>query len=573
MCESAFPTLIPGPSHPKLPAEGDLGRPLSDSQLRNTYYGIVEAHTPLINRAIRPLVKPIVSSGRRTINEYQLGSSIGHGQFGKVYKAYSDAAGAMVAIKMISKKPLNNQYSMNQTMRQIQAWRSRGIVTAISGDEAVMLMNVQKCRWEIYVMSRLSSPYVVSCKESLDSPLSKSIWVVNEWCNLGELQWHRKSQTDVPSQWQKLLPQCDVGSFAEKALVDLTHGLRYLKSQGCVHRDIKPSNILADGAQGMLKISDFGCSVLTPQTLPFKSEYIEQCYRAELNKIVGTPAFIAPELCHFDKIDSDNTIDGFQLDMWSLGVTMFCLLHNDLPFYGENEFDTYQKAMKLSLDSKLNGEPINDLIISKLLEKDPSQRIDVTTLTSLVLPSDMITKDKPMKKFFNRLWKFKPNKKKAAPDQDVLEFHVPQRNLTSDSSSSFSEDDEPVQITEFIDTEPLSFKHKNTAAKPQEPEGHDRISILSISPIKLATPIKALIRIRSSPATDKSDKSNLSRSSSSPSKGRPMKTKSNPRRLAHSHDIVNFKQYIQPGMRDTSNDKDPSTPEDIEEYLRFADTY
>lgn len=554
MNESAFPTLISTTtSNPVVQV-----RLSSESQFKNTYYSLVEAHTQSINNAIKPLVKPITTSSHRTINEYQLGSSIGHGQFGKVYKAYSNVTGAMVAIKMISKKPLNNQYSMNQTMRQIQAWRSRGLVTVISGDKAVMLMNVQKCRWEIYIMSKLCNQYVISCKESLDSSQSKSMWVVSEWCNLGELQWQRQSKEDIPSQWQKLKPQCDVASFTEKALVDLTHGLRYLKSQGCIHRDIKPSNILVDGVQGVLKISDFGCSILTPESLPFEDDSMEQCYQAELNKIVGTPAFIAPELCHFEESNSNNTIDGFQLDIWSLGVTLFCLWHNDLPFYGENEFDTYQRAMNISLEPKLNGQPINDLIISKLLEKNPSKRMDITTLADIVLPRDSTVKDKPIQTFFNKLWKFKSKKKPPEPDTLILNV----RQDLTDSSSSFSEDDEPVQVTEFMDTKP-----RNNTSKPAESESNDRLSILSISPIKLATPIKALIRIRSSPATDKSDKSNPSLNSSSPSK---LKKKNNSKRLAHSHDIVNFKQFIQP--RNTNNDKAPSTPEDIEEYLRFADT-
>lgn len=573
MSESAFPTLIPTTSREHATAQFTHVRLSSESQLRNTYYSLVEAHTLLINAAIEPLVKQITSSDHRIINQYQLGSSIGHGQFGKVYKAYSSSTGAMVAIKMITKKPLNNQYSMNQTMRQIQAWKSRGLTSPISGDEAVMLMNVQKCRWEIYIMSRLCNQYVISCKESLDSPRSKSIYVVNEWCNLGELQWHRRAPNDVLPQWQKLLPQCDVLSFTEKALVDLTLGLNYLKSQGCIHRDIKPSNILVDGDKGVLKISDFGCSVLTPESLPFKEDSMEQCYQAELNKIVGTPAFIAPELCHFEESSSDNTIDGFQLDIWSLGITLYCLLHNDLPFYGDNEFDTYQRAMNSSLEPRLNGQFVNDLIISRLLQKDPAKRIDISTLANLVLPRDSTIKSKPIQKFFNKLWKFKPNKKsqKKAPLQaDTLALNGKEHALTSDSSSAFSDDDEPVQVTEFMTAKPLSHKHQDTTDQSQST--NERMSILSISPIKLATPIKALIRIRSSPATDKSDKSNPSPSSRSPSRLRAARKKSNIKRLAHSHDIVNFKQYIQPGTRNTANDGDPSTPEDIEEYLRFADT-
>lgn len=556
-----------------------------------TYYSLIEANNASIAQSIEPYVKQITFSQNRSINDYSLGSSIGHGQFGKVYKAYSKSKNSICAIKMIPKRPWNNQYSMNQTMRQIQIWRSRGAVTPISSDEAIMLMNVQKCRWELYAVSRLSSPYITVFKECLDSPQSNSIWIITEWCSLGELQWCRQSSEKVLPQWEKIMPQCDVLSFTRKALIDLTLGLRYLRSQGCIHRDIKPSNILVDGERGLLKISDFGCCVVVPESLPFNNASLKDCYMAELNKIVGTPAFIAPELCHFAESDVQNVQDGFQLDIWSLGITMYCLQHNALPFYGDNEFDTYQKAMSLSLDSQLNGEPLNDLVISRLLERDPSQRIDINTLADIVLPKDLTTKsknNKPVQKFFNKLWKFKPRKKEEptrdVPNtQDVLQLHTRASNPSSLSSLSASSYEEPIQITEFLDTVPMASRDEETRSgdRPgslsqdhkESSEKSDHFSILSISPIKLATPIKALIRIKSSPHTDRSDRSKKSPHSKSPSKAsRPKNKKSKGRTLAHSQDIVNFQKYIQPTQDGNESRGAPSTSQDIEEYLRFADT-
>ncbi|QLQ80150.1 hypothetical protein HG537_0D01510 [Torulaspora globosa] len=555
---------------------------------RPTYYGLIEVNTAYFVNCIKPYVKLITSNDSNSINDYSLGPSIGHGQFGKVYKAYSRSKSSVFAIKMIPKRPWNNQYSMNQTMRQIQIWRSRGVVAPISSDEAIMLMNVQKCRWELYAVSRLGSPYIASFKECLDSPQSKSIWIVTEWCNLGELQWCRSSCEQILPQWEMLMPQCDVLSFTRKALTDLVQGLRYLRSQGCIHRDIKPSNILVDGDKKLLKISDFGCCVLVPESLPFKNALLKECYLAELNKIVGTPAFIAPELCHFAESNVQKVQDGFQLDIWSLGVTLYCLQHNELPFYGDNEFDTYQKAMNLSLDSQLNGEFLNDLIISKLLVKDPSKRIDIKRLADLVLPKDLTSKnktDKPVRKFFNKIWKFK-NKKTTKPiptaegTSDVLKLRSRPSNLSSQSSLSTSSYEEPIQITEFLDTirnPPTVEPNHNSDQEVQDKEPcekSDHFSILSISPIKLATPIKALIRIKSSPHTGHSQETKTSTYSKSPSKIKPKnKNKAQKgRKLAHSHDIVNFQKYIQPWQDSNENVGAPSTPQDIEEYLRFADT-
>lgn len=586
----------------------------SSVQIKSTYHSIIEANTSYISKEITPYVNQITKQNKGTINEYSLGSSLGHGQFGKVYKAYSKSTGSMVAIKRIAKKPWNTQqYSMNQTMRQIQIWRSRGLMTPITGDEAVMLMNVQKCRWELYVMSRLSNSYVVRIKECLDSPFSSSIWIVNEWCSLGELDWKRESVNEVLPQWNKFLPQCNSHTFTRKVLIDMTCGLKYLWSQGCIHRDIKPSNILIDGNQGLIKISDFGCSILVPKALPFNDESLRQCYQAELNKIVGTPAFIAPELCHFEESEACNVKNGFQLDIWSLGVTLYGLLYNELPFYGDNEFDTYHRVVNDSLDSMLNGESLNDLVISRLLQKDPNERIGIEELAQAVLPADkkdgLVFAEKKrsktngdresVKKFFKKFWRSKgKNKRSSKENADIekeqtvpisakLEASLPRSEQTdhsTSSSGSSSSYEEPIQITKFIDSGPLSHSpQESSSSKDDESERksenvkgneiNDVVSIQSISPIKIPTPIKALIRIGNIAGSKKASTSKGSASSSSPLRDKHQNNKLGSQGLAHSKDIVNFQKYIEPQDPKATNSKRKaqSTPEDIEEYLRYAD--
>lgn len=625
------PTLIPewadlekmqsGHQGPKM-YHDDYTSPISHTssgsstvQIKPTYHSIIEANTTYIAKAINPYVKQITAQNKSTINEYSLGSSLGHGQFGKVYKAYSKSTESIVAIKRIAKKPWNTQqYSMNQTMRQIQIWRSRGLITPITGDDAMMLMNVQKCRWELYIMSRLSNSYVVRLKECLDSPFSSSIWIVNEWCSLGELDWKREPGKEVLPQWDKLLPQCNSHSFTKKVLIDMTCGLRYLWSQGCIHRDIKPSNILIDGNQGLIKISDFGCSIFIPKSLPFKDDSLGQCYQAELNKIVGTPAFIAPELCHFEDSQTCNVKNGFKLDIWSLGVTLYGLLYNELPFYGGNEFDTYHKVVNDSLDSKLNGESLNDLVISRLLQKDPNKRIGIEELAQAVLPADMknnselVAKKRlttngdgeSVKKFFRRFWRSKGKdkrpskgdaevqKEQSVPISTNFEENLPTsepNNYSSSSSASSSSYEEPVQITKFIDSGRLSHPNQDSnstkdddseISESENDKGNQRndiVSIPSISPIKIPTPIKALIRIVNTPGSKQAATSSGTTPSSSPLRDKHQNKKLSNQGLAHSKDIVNFQKFIQPqDPKGTGNKrKAQSTPEDIEEYLRYAD--
>lgn len=583
----------------------------SSTMIKPTYHSIIEENTLYITSVIEPYVKPIIKEDRHSINEYSLGSSLGSGKFGKVYKAYSGPNRLVVAIKVITKKPWNNQqFSMNQTMRQIQLWKARGLTSSLTGDEAVKLMNIQKCRWEIYVMTTLSNPYVISLKECLDSSLSKSIYIVNEWCNLGELKWKRQDHEQVHPQWEQVLPGCDHLTFVKKALFDLSQGLYYLRTKGIIHRDIKPSNILVDSNQGLLKISDFGCAILEPENLPFNDELLRNCFQAELNKIVGTPAFIAPELCKFEEAIVDDVEDGYKLDIWSLGITLCSLLHNELPFYGENEFDTYQKVLSTPLNFKLNGEFLNDLVVDRLLDKNPSSRINIEELTLVILPKDVkratkvtqmneSTKAKRSKKsnntvqnLFTKLLNFKSGKKKVFSEVQPLEkvrtvaqvsdsSIQPSDNFddtanTPDTSSSTSSYEEPVQVTDFMESSGLPSANNLNSCEAEDNlkecksqcntggEMNETVSILSISPMKIPTPIKALIRIKSSP---RANKTNNKSNNISPLKNKQKKKESRINRLAHSSDIINFQKFIHPPKT-----KDVvSTTEDIQEYLKYAD--
>ena len=51
---------------------------------------------------------------------------------------------------------------------------------------------------------------------------------------------------------------------------------------------------------------------------------------------------MAPECCDPD-VDS---FSGKAVDVWGLGVTLFCMCFNRLPFWDETEFGLFQKIHK-----------------------------------------------------------------------------------------------------------------------------------------------------------------------------------------------------------------------------------
>lgn len=118
---------------------------------------------------------------------------------------------------------------------------------------------------------------------------------------------------------------------------DCLKGLQYLhESASIVHRDIKPQNILLCESTGegiSAKLCDFGVSE------KFESSDI-------MTKTAGTYHFFPPECCD-PEIEE---YSGKQADIWALGITLYCLIFNQLPFWDfdnqENEYTILEFILK-----------------------------------------------------------------------------------------------------------------------------------------------------------------------------------------------------------------------------------
>ncbi|KKA28727.1 hypothetical protein TD95_004823 [Thielaviopsis punctulata] len=141
---------------------------------------------------------------------------------------------------------------------------------------------------------------------------------------------------------------CFTYDRARSTFRDTVLGLEYLHYQGVVHRDIKPANLLWTKDR-RVKISDFGVSYFgrpirdgEDDGTVSESEAMDFDDDRELSKTVGTPAFFAPELCYTD-LDKEQYKVSEQIDIWSLGVTLYCLIYARIPFLAEDEFQMFKK--------------------------------------------------------------------------------------------------------------------------------------------------------------------------------------------------------------------------------------
>jgi [calcium/calmodulin-dependent protein kinase] kinase len=130
-------------------------------------------------------------------------------------------------------------------------------------------------------------------------------------------------------------------------------------AQGVVHRDIKPDNLLLTD-DDCLKIVDFGVS-----------EIFEKADDMRTAKSAGSPAFLPPELC----IAKHGDISGKAADIWSMGVSVYCLKYGKLPFQRDNVLDMYDAIRNVEIPIPADENPAFVDLIKRLLDKDASTRI------------------------------------------------------------------------------------------------------------------------------------------------------------------------------------------------------
>jgi calcium/calmodulin-dependent protein kinase kinase 2 len=138
-------------------------------------------------------------------------------------------------------------------------------------------------------------------------------------------------------------------------------------AQGVIHRDIKPDNLLLS-EHDELKIVDFGVSEMFE-----KPKEDDDMMTA---KSAGSPAFLAPELC----VARHGDVSGKAADIWSMGVSLYCLRYGKIPFNCDDVVGIYTaiKTEPHVLPEDENPDFVD--LMSKILEKDPKKRIKMREL-------------------------------------------------------------------------------------------------------------------------------------------------------------------------------------------------
>ena len=178
---------------------------------------------------------------------------------------------------------------------------------------------VERCRTECTILSSLDHPNVIKVLGHGTGPSNSShlYFIFMERASGGEL-------LD-----QILASNALVEVVAKSFMRQLLAGVEYLHAQGVAHRDLKLENVLLTEVGGSkVKIIDFGLSHVYPKTATGAVDR-----STPLVDICGSPSYCAPE------VRVGVGYDGFQADVWSLGVCFFAMLSGFFPLEESSDKD------------------------------------------------------------------------------------------------------------------------------------------------------------------------------------------------------------------------------------------
>lgn len=182
--------------------------------------------------------------------------------------------------------------------------------------------------------------------------------------------------TDLSARLETVgpLPVTDAVDFLVQALdaVSEAHSL------GIVHRDLKPSNLFVvrrnDGFE-IVKVLDFGISKITGGTMQMTSTAA----------VMGSPYYMSPE-----QMESAARADA-RSDIWALGVTLFELLCNQVPFSGQTLPEVCLRVVNQPLPAMLELRPSLPpglaAVVERCVAKHPEDRFqNVAELARALAP-------------------------------------------------------------------------------------------------------------------------------------------------------------------------------------------
>jgi PAS domain-containing serine/threonine kinase len=241
---------------------------------------------------------------------------IGKGAYGYVKMAYRNSDRLLVISKFILKEKLCPNF----------------MITTDDKKEIPM---------EIYLLSRVKHPNIVSVLDVYENDKFFQLIMEKHGSGMDLFEFIDRR----PLMDEKL------GCYIFR---QIANAVDYLHTLNILHRDIKDENIIID-QHFHIKLIDFGSATFLQEGKMFSTFY-------------GTTEYCSPEVL------AGNKYQGPELEMWSLGVTLYVLMFFENPFLDME--DTLRAELLFPQDVSVGLENL----LLRMLEKDPKLRLSMKEL-------------------------------------------------------------------------------------------------------------------------------------------------------------------------------------------------
>lgn len=326
---------------------------------------------------------------------------IGKGAFGYVKMAFRHTDRMLVITKFILKEKLTPQFMV------------------VTDDKKEIPM-------EVYLLTTVQHPNVVTVLDVFENEKFFQLVMEKHGSGMDLFEFIDRR----PAMDEQL------GCYIFRQIVNAVH---YLHSLHILHRDIKDENIIID-QYFHVKLIDFGSATFMEEGKLFSTFY-------------GTTEYCSPEVL------AGNKYAGPELEIWSLGVTLFVLI------FFENPFLDIEETLRAELNMPHAVSAALENVLYSMLDKNPKTRCTMNEL----MKDEWITQEINSSSF-NFSWIVPCENHESNPDKYFtgqvyssttgLSTTSPQDSLSLADEDSMIDADEDIEDEELLYESSVPTKHE-----------------------------------------------------------------------------------------------------------------